>query len=69
MKIDKNDVGGCIKYLQSLKQDETVIRGADFKAYSISPSSHLVLDGTTLQNLEVRLHLFYYLYYIMFLTF
>lgn len=46
-------LGGCIKYLQSLKQDETVLRGAEFREYSISPSTHLVLDGTTLQNLEV----------------
>lgn len=46
-----------MNYLKSLKQDETILRGAEFRAYEVSPNTHLVLDGTTLQNLEV-LHSF-----------
>lgn len=42
-----------MNYLKSLKQDETILRGAEFRAYEVSPNTHLVLDGTTLQNLEV----------------
>jgi len=61
-----------VKYLQSLKQDETILGGAEFRSYAVTPASHLVLDGATLQNLEVSsffFRSFIFLYLIFFLEY
>lgn len=50
-----NAFGGLLQYLKSLKLDESVMTLANFKQYDINKSSasHLLLDGVTLNNLEV----------------
>lgn len=46
--------GGLLWYLQSLKLDETLISLGNIEPYTtIKASTNLVLDGQTLQNLEI----------------
>ncbi|CAI5757093.1 unnamed protein product [Candida verbasci] len=54
-KIAFNAFGGLLNYLKLLKLDSTIMSLANMKQYKISKneSSHLILDGTTLNNLEI----------------
>jgi DNA mismatch repair protein MSH6 len=46
--------GGLLWYLQSLKLDESLISLGNISGYTtIKPTTNLVLDGQTLQNLEI----------------
>ncbi|CCH43094.1 DNA mismatch repair protein [Wickerhamomyces ciferrii] len=46
--------GGLLWYLQSLKLDESLVSIGNISPYTtIKPSTNLVLDGQTLQNLEI----------------
>lgn len=47
--------GGLLYYLKSLKLDESIMTLKNFKEYQISRSSatHMLLDGITLNNLEI----------------
>ncbi|EGV61451.1 DNA mismatch repair protein Msh6 [Yamadazyma tenuis ATCC 10573] len=50
-----NAFGGLLFYLKTLKLDESIMTLKNFKKYDInkSSSSHLILDGITLNNLEI----------------
>lgn len=50
-----NAFGGLLQYLRSLKLDESIMSLGNIKRYEISKkaSSHLLLDGITLNNLEI----------------
>ncbi|ODV67102.1 mismatch repair ATPase MSH6 [Hyphopichia burtonii NRRL Y-1933] len=54
-KIAFNAFGGLLYYLKSLKLDESVMTLANFNEYDISKGSsgHMLLDGITLNNLEI----------------
>lgn len=50
-----NAFGGLLFYLKTLKLDESILTMGNIKEYQISKrgSSHMLLDGITLNNLEV----------------
>lgn len=50
-----NAFGGLLYYLKTLKLDESIMTMGNMKEYKISKSSatHMLLDGITLNNLEV----------------
>lgn len=54
-KVAFNAFGGLLYYLKSLKLDESVMTLANIREYSISKrgSTHMLLDGITLTNLEI----------------
>lgn len=54
-KIAFNAFGGLLYYLQLLKLDQSILTLQNFKRYEITKNSatHLILDGVTLNNLEL----------------
>ncbi|CUM68416.1 uncharacterized protein PRCAT00006139001 [Priceomyces carsonii] len=54
-KVAFNAFGGLLYYLKSLMLDEQIMTLANFNRYEISKnaSTHLILDGITLNNLEI----------------
>lgn len=50
-----NAFGGLLYYLKELKLDESILTMGNFKEYQISRSAatHMLLDGITLNNLEI----------------
>lgn len=53
-KLVMSAFGGCVSYLRDLKLDEDLISMSNFNIYQAHETpSFLILDGQTLQNLEV----------------